>query len=97
MTEQARRIDGKVDAMYEDRLEGRITPDMYDRKASDLRAQANNLRQKIDGIRSAEPVPVPEAVDLMDLTSRAADLFLCSACWGETGISATGPEIGQKG
>ena len=76
LTEQARRIDGKLDAMYEDRLEGRITPDMYDRKACELRAQANNVRQKIDGIRSAEPAPVQEAVDLMDLTSRAADLFL---------------------
>ena len=44
---------------------------MYDLNASELRAQANNLRQKIDGIRSSEPVPVQEAADL-----RAADLFL---------------------
>ena len=61
--------------MYEDCLEGRITPEMYDRKASDLRGQSAVLSRRVDEIRAAAPAPVQDAIDLMDLTSRAADLF----------------------
>jgi site-specific DNA recombinase len=75
LEEQRRRLDSKLDAMYEDRLEGRITPEMYDRKASDLRGQSLSLSRRIDEIRAAAPAPVQDAIDLMDLTSRAADLF----------------------
>ena len=75
LEEQRRRLDSKLDAMYEDRLEGRITPEMYDRKASDLRGQSQVLSRRIDDIRAAAPAPVQDAIDLMDLTSRAADLF----------------------
>jgi hypothetical protein len=75
LEEQRRRLDSKLDAMYEDRLEGRITPEMYDRKASDLRGQSLALSRRMDEIRAAVPAAVEEAINLMDLTSRAADLF----------------------
>jgi site-specific DNA recombinase len=75
LEEQRRRLDSKLDAMYEDRLEGRITPEMYDRKASELRGQSLSLSRRIEEIRAAAPAPVQDAIDLMDLTSRAADLF----------------------
>jgi hypothetical protein len=75
LEEQRRRLDSKLDAMYEDRLEARITPEMYDRKASDLRGQSLALSRRIDEIRAAAPAAVEDAIDLMDLTSRAADLF----------------------
>jgi site-specific DNA recombinase len=75
LEEQRRRLDSKLDAMYEDRLEGRITPEMYDRKASDLRGPPAVLSRRVDEIRTAAPAAVQEAIDLMDLTSRAADLF----------------------
>jgi hypothetical protein len=61
--------------MYEDRLEGRITPEIYDRKASDLRGQSITLSRRIDEISAAAPAAVGDAINLMDLTSRAADLF----------------------
>jgi site-specific DNA recombinase len=75
LEEQRRRLDSKLDAMYEDRLEGRITPEMYDRKASDSRSQSLALSRRIDEIRSAAPTAVQDAINLIDLTSRAADLF----------------------
>jgi len=56
-------------------LEGRITPEMYDRKASELRGQSLTLSRRIDEIRAAAPAVVQDALNLMDLTSRAADLF----------------------
>jgi site-specific DNA recombinase len=75
LQEQRRRFDSKLDAIYEDRLEGRITPEMYDRKVSDLRGQLLTLSRRIDEIRAAAPAAVEDAINLMDLTSRAADLF----------------------
>jgi site-specific DNA recombinase len=76
LEEQHRRIDSKLEAMYEDRLEGRITPEMYDRKARELREQALELSRRINEVQASAPAPVQDAIDLMDLTSRAADLFL---------------------
>ena len=56
--------------MCEDTLEGRITGELYDRKAKELRGQAAGLIRKANEVRTATPAPVQEAIDLMDLTSR---------------------------
>jgi hypothetical protein len=63
----------KLERLYEDRLEGRIT-EWYDRKAKELHMQAAELARKIADIAAA-PSPVEDAIDLMDLTSRTAELF----------------------
>jgi hypothetical protein len=76
LEEQHRRINSKLEAMYEDRLEGRISPEMYDRKARELREQALELSRRINEVQASAPAPVQDAIDLMDLTSRAADLFV---------------------
>ncbi len=76
LEEQHRRVEAKLDMMYEDKLEGRISDDIYDRRAQDLRLQDAELVRRINEIRSTTPPPVQQAIDLMDLTSRAADLFL---------------------
>jgi len=76
LEEQHRRLESKLEVIYEDRLEGRISPEMYDRKALDCRNQATALARRIQEIRDATPAPVQSAIDLMELTSRAADLFL---------------------
>ena len=57
---------------------------MYDRKALECRNQATALERRIEEIRAGAPAPVQGAIDLMELTSRAADLFLVhlkSASW----------------
>jgi site-specific DNA recombinase len=76
LDEQHRRLQSKLEAMYEDRLEGRISPETYDKKALELRAQGLELSRRINEIEASSPAPVQDAIDLMDLTSRAADLFL---------------------
>jgi len=75
LEEQHRRLGSKLEAMYEDRLEGRISLEMYDRKSKELRGQALELSRRINEIQASAPAPVQAAIDLMDLTSRAADLF----------------------
>ncbi len=61
--------------MYEDKLGGRITADMYDWKAGECTSRSLEVLRRINEIRISEPAPVQECIDLMDLTSRAADLF----------------------
>jgi len=59
-----------------DRLEGRISKEQYDRKAHDLRTQSLQLLDRMNEMRLSAPAPVQDALDLMDVTSRASDLFL---------------------
>ena len=40
LEEQHRRLASKLDVLYDDRLEGRISPEMYDRKALECQNQA---------------------------------------------------------
>jgi len=40
-------LQGRLDATYEDKLDGRITPEQYDRKAKDIRSRQEALRTKI--------------------------------------------------
>jgi site-specific DNA recombinase len=75
LEEQHRSMQTKLERLYEDRLDGRITPEWYDRKAKELNSQTAELARKMTEIRVAAPAPVSDAIDLMDLTSRTADLF----------------------
>ena len=75
LEEQHRSMQTKLETLYEDRLDGRITTEWYDRKARELNAQVSELARKITDIRAAAPAPASEAIDLMELTSRTADLF----------------------
>jgi DNA invertase Pin-like site-specific DNA recombinase len=76
LEEQHRRIDAKLQTLYDDRLDARITAESYDRKARDLRSQALELSRRIDNMRGNAPAPVDAAINVMELTSRAGELFL---------------------
>jgi site-specific DNA recombinase len=72
---QNERLEARIDTLYTDRLDGRISPTVYDAKAGEIRAQQQTLLRKIEQIRSTAPAPVEAALDLMQLTGRAATLF----------------------
>jgi len=48
---------------------------MYDKKVAEYRGHSLELLRQMNEIRANEPAPIEECIDLMDLTSRAADLF----------------------
>jgi hypothetical protein len=69
------RLEARLDVLYEDRLDGRIDTATYDKKASDIGERLEQIRRRMH--TKLMPFPaVSEAVVLMALTSRAADLFL---------------------
>jgi hypothetical protein len=52
---------------------GGIAPEFFGRKAADLRKQNADLICRANEIRAAEPAPVEDSLNLMDLTSRLRD------------------------
>jgi hypothetical protein len=68
-------LEARIDMLYTDRLDGRITPSFYDAKAGEFRAQQQAILRKIDQIQATAPVPVEGVLDMMRLTSKAATLF----------------------
>jgi hypothetical protein len=46
LKEQHRRLASKLDGLYDDRLEGRISTEMYDRKALECQNQATTLARR---------------------------------------------------
>ncbi len=70
------RTQARLEMLYEDRLDGRIEAATYDQKAAEIREGQERIRQKIKHAETAEATPVGEAVDLVGLTSKTADLFL---------------------
>jgi site-specific DNA recombinase len=72
---QVGRLEAKIEILYADRLDGRISPASYDMKTGEFRARQQALMRQIEQITSSAPAPVEAALDLMQLTSRAAALF----------------------
>jgi hypothetical protein len=69
------RLQKRLDTLYEDRLDGRIDADRYDRKAAEIHEDQQRIRTKVSECRGALP-SAKEALKLISLTSKAAELFL---------------------
>jgi site-specific DNA recombinase len=69
------RIEARIEKMYLDKLDEKITGDLYERKATEWRADQERLRRTINDLRLTAPEPLDQAVHLLDLTSNACDTF----------------------
>jgi site-specific DNA recombinase len=69
------RLQRRLDVLYEDRLDGRIDAARYDQKAGEIHEDQQRIRTKESGCRGTLP-PAKAALNLMEITSRAADLFI---------------------
>ena len=80
---ELKRLQDRLDLLYEDRLDGRISAVEYDQKADATREQQQHLRRKLRSTHETALVPAEQAVDLITLASKAADLFLEQAASGQ--------------
>jgi site-specific DNA recombinase len=76
LEEDVRRIDARIETMYQDKLDGRISNEFFDAKAAAWREQQADLRGRIGEMRTAALSSVDDAIDLMAATSQACSLFL---------------------
>ncbi len=70
------QIQARIDTMYLDKLDGRITQEFFDKQAGQMRSEQDGLLRKLQDIQKAAPVPVDLAIDMIGLMSRASELFL---------------------
>jgi site-specific DNA recombinase len=70
------QIQARIETMYMDKLDGRITQEFFDKNSTTWRGEQDGLQRKIQDIQKATPAPIDQAIDMLRLTSRAAELFL---------------------
>jgi hypothetical protein len=69
------RLQARLDVLCDDRLDGRVDVITYDKKAEEIRGNQQLVRTKITQCQPAGLAPTTKAVDLMSLTSQAAERF----------------------
>jgi site-specific DNA recombinase len=69
------RIEARIETMYMDKLDGRVTQQFFDRNSAMWRDQQDALLRKVRDIQTAAPAPIDQAIDILQLTSRASELF----------------------
>jgi DNA invertase Pin-like site-specific DNA recombinase len=70
------RIQKRLDAMYRDKLDGRISSDMYDRNAREWSEQAVTIRRQIEQHRMDDVAKrLDHGAELLELTKNARKLF----------------------
>jgi hypothetical protein len=82
---EVERLQMRLDILYDDRLDGRIDAGTYDKKAEEIRGQQQRALTKTAECQSTRLAPATEALDLMSLTSKAAEL-LEQQCASERGV-----------
>jgi site-specific DNA recombinase len=70
------QVQARIDTMYLDKLDGRITQEFFDKQSAAFRREQDDLLRKIQDIQKATPAPIDQAIDMLRLTSRASELFL---------------------
>src|ERR1051325_6979239 len=70
------QIQARIETMALDKLDGRISQEVFDKHSGSWRVEQDGLLRKIQDIQKATPAPIDQAIDMLRLTSRASELFL---------------------
>ncbi len=69
------RIQQRIDTMYEDRLDGRITAEMFERKHQEFDDRLHGIERDIQRHRNANYTYIEEGAMLLEVAHHAADLY----------------------
>ncbi|MBA3017244.1 zinc ribbon domain-containing protein [Patescibacteria group bacterium] len=69
------KLQHRLDAMYEDKLDGRINQDFYDRKSLGWKKEQNDIFFKIERHQTANRSYLDEGVKLLELAQHAVVLY----------------------
>jgi site-specific DNA recombinase len=69
-------LQSRIEAMYLDRLHGRIDTTFFDRKASEWRSEQDQLSRELQNLRGSDQTYLSEGVKLLELAGKARELFL---------------------
>ena len=69
------RFQNRIDAMYIDKLDGRIDADFFDKKAAEWRVEQQRCLAAIRGHQDADQTYLDEGIRLLELAQKAGMLF----------------------
>ena len=72
---QYEKLQHRLDVMYEDKLDGRIDQDFYERKSSAWKREQDDILRKIERHQTANRSYLDEGVKLLELAQRAVILY----------------------
>ncbi len=72
---ECKRIQDRLEAMYLDKLDGRIDADFFDRKAAEFRAEQQRILRDMEFHQNADQSYIEEGIQLMELAHGAHELF----------------------
>ncbi len=70
-----RRLQDRLERMYEDKLDGQIENDFYNRKAADYRSEQARIMREIEAHGTANQSYIEDGVRLLEIAQRACALF----------------------
>ena len=65
----------RIEKMYDDQLDGRITIDMYDKKYKEFREKQEQIRNRLSNLESADETYYQTVTSLLQLANKAPELF----------------------
>jgi site-specific DNA recombinase len=69
------RLQNRIDAMYVDKLDGKVTAAFFDEKASAWRAEQSSILERMGQHQGANESYIEDGVRLLELAKRAGELF----------------------
>ena len=69
------RLPNRIDRMYVDKLDGRVSDDFFDQKSTEWRQEPATVRQTLEQHEQANQSDLQEGVAILELANRAAELF----------------------
>ncbi len=70
-----RRLQDRIDAMYLDKLDGRIDGSFFDSKAREWRGEQDRIQRNIEEHQGANQSYLDEGIKILELSQRAHELF----------------------
>ena len=70
-----RRLQNRIDAMYLDKLDGRIDTAFFDSRSAEWRGEQDRLLRDVETHQTANQTYIEEGVQLLELAHRAHELF----------------------
>lgn len=69
------RLKNRIDQMYLDKLDGRVTAEFFDQKSEEWRQEQATIRHNLEQHENAKHSYMEEGVAILELANRAAGLF----------------------
>ena len=75
LVDTRQRLQSRIDAMYLDKLDGRITADFFDAKSAEWRSQQDRCVADIQRLQNTDRTYIEDGIRILELAKNARNLF----------------------